>query len=392
MKPLSLRDFHYDLPESKIPPFPLEERDQAKLLVYERGVISHHRFTHLAELLPSNALLVFNDTRVIPARLIFHKKSGARIEVLLLEPSNQEDVQIIMQSTSPCAWNCIIGGLKKWKGDEILGLQLGDILLQAHLFDRESCQVKLEWTGNISLSEILELAGQLPLPPYFHREAEPEDKERYQTVYAENEGAVAAPTAGLHFTEAVFQSLKEKNISETRLTLHVGAGTFKPIKADDPREHPMHNEKMRIHRHNIEALLNADGPVIAVGTTSMRSLESLFWWGCKLIENPNTPFFIHKLDPYELAGFPREQALKAVLTYMDVQQLDYVQGQTEILIYPGYRFQLCQGLITNFHLPETTLILLVAAFVGDDWRKIYQEALSNDYRFLSFGDSSLLLP
>ncbi|MHB1279116.1 MAG: S-adenosylmethionine:tRNA ribosyltransferase-isomerase [Bacteroidia bacterium] len=392
MKALSLRDFHYPLDDSKIPPFPLPERDQARLLVYKQGKISHSFFYDLSELLPSGALLVFNDTRVIPARLIFHRQSGARIEVLLLEPAEQTDVQVLMQSGSPARWECIIGGLKKWKDGEILQLDLGETKLMAILEDRKAGRVRLEWEASLSLSEVLEMAGQLPLPPYFHREAEESDKDRYQTVYAKNEGAIAAPTAGLHFTQRVFEQLEKKGIHQTRLTLHVGAGTFKPVKADDPRDHAMHNEKMWVKRSNIEDLLQTSGPVIPVGTTSMRTLESLYWWGCKLIENPEAEFFIGKLEAYSLVPYPKEQSLEAILNYMDKHALTEVQGRTEILIYPGYSFAFSQGLITNFHLPETTLIMLVAAFVGEDWRKIYDEALKQDYRFLSFGDSSLLLP
>lgn len=392
MKALSLRDFHYPLDETKIPPFPLSERDQAKLLVYREGNIRHAHFFELSEHLPPGALLVFNDTRVIPARLIFHRQSGARIEVLLLEPAGPTDVQLIMQSGSPSRWECIIGGLKKWKNDEVLQLDLGHTILKAVLEDRKTCRVRLEWEAPLSLSEILDIAGQLPLPPYFHREAEESDKDRYQTVYAKNEGAVAAPTAGLHFTQKVFEQLEKKGIHQTRLTLHVGAGTFKPVKVDDPRDHAMHNEKMWVKRSNIEDLLRSGGPVIPVGTTSMRTLESLYWWGCKLIDNPDADFFIGKLEAYSLIPYPKDKALEAILWYMDKKGVNEVHGRTEILIYPGYKFAFSQGLITNFHLPETTLIMLVAAFVGDDWRKIYEEALKQDYRFLSFGDSSLLLP
>lgn len=392
MKNPSLRDFNYTLPEERIPAFPLEQRDAAKLLVYKKGNIEHLSFSSLADALPADSLLVFNETRVIPARLIFYKKTGARIEVLLLEPSDERDIQLVMQSSRVSSWGAIIGGLKKWKNDEILSLAIGPTLLSVVLEDRASCRVRLEWNSDESLSEILEAAGQLPLPPYLHREAEVTDKERYQTVYAVNEGAVAAPTAGLHFSKMVIDKLEQKGIEQIQLTLHVGAGTFKPVKVDDPRDHDMHNEKMRIKRICVEQLLKANGPIIPVGTTSLRSLESLFWWGCKLIENPEADFFIGKLEPYSLQRYSPKQSLLAVLKYMDTHSLDEIHGQTEILIYPGYEFALCEGLITNFHLPETTLIMLVAAFVGDEWRHIYENALNNGYRFLSFGDSSLLLP
>jgi len=392
MTALSLRDFHYELPESSIPAYPLEDRSQAKLLKYKHGIISHHHFYSIPELLPSNAVLVFNDTRVIPARIIFHRETGARIEVLLLEPASLTDMQQLMQSSDSCTWNCMIGGLKKWKDGEELRLPLESCVLSAKLLDRTEGTVLLEWDTSISLSEVLEAAGKLPLPPYLHRETEETDKERYQTVYAEKEGAVAAPTAGLHFTQEIIDQLTRKSIHQIRLTLHVGAGTFKPVKVDDPRDHAMHNEKMLVSRRCILELLEAGGPIIPVGTTSMRTLESLYVWGCKLIANPNAPFFIEKLEAYSLPKHPAKDALKAIIQYMDERNLDEVFGQTEILIYPRYQFSLCQGLITNFHLPETTLIMLVAAFIGESWRKVYQEALENEYRFLSFGDSSLLLP
>jgi len=392
MKALSLHDFAYSLPEHAIPAYPLANRAQAKLLRYEKGKISHHNFHSLPELLPDGALLVFNDTRVIPARLFFHRETGARIEVLLLEPSSSSDMHQVMQSSEACEWNCMIGGLKKWKDDEVLRLDIGTCVLEARLKNRTSCTVELKWNATISLSEVLDASGKLPLPPYLHRETEASDKERYQTVYAENEGAVAAPTAGLHFTQDVIDRLSNKSIHQTRLTLHVGAGTFKPVKVDDPRDHDMHNEKMCISRKSIVELMEVKGPIVPVGTTSMRTLESLYIWGCKLIENPSTPFIIEKLEAYSLPKHPTQTALQAILKYMDKLGIDEVYGQTEILIYPGYQFALCGALITNFHLPETTLIMLVAAFIGEDWRTVYDEALQNEYRFLSFGDSSLLIP
>ena len=392
MKALSLRDFSYELPEDRIPAYPLAERDKAKLLHYAQGEIGHHQFTELPGLLPENSVLVFNDTRVIPARLFFHRETGARIEVLLLEPSEAIDMHQVMQSAEVCSWNCMIGGLKKWKDDEVLRLTIGETILEARLLNRTELIVGLSWNTGISLSEVLEAAGKLPLPPYLHRDSEESDKDRYQTIYAEHEGAVAAPTAGLHFTPQVLAGLTENGIQQTRLTLHVGAGTFKPVKVDDPRDHAMHNEKMVVKKTSIQELLLAEGPIIPVGTTSMRTLESLYVWGCKLTQNPETPFFIEKLEAYSLRAVGPKVALQAILHYMEERKLDEVMGQTEILIYPGYRFALCNGLITNFHLPETTLIMLVAAFIGDNWKKVYEAALTNDYRFLSFGDSSLLLP
>lgn len=392
MKALSLKDFNYELDPNQIPAYPLEERDSAKLLFYRKGEISHHLFKNLPELLPKNSTLVFNTTRVIPARLFFHRETGARIEVLLLEPVSEEDTHQIMQSNQDVVWECMVGGLKKWKVDEVLRLKLNSTTLSARIENREKLHVKLSWDSEESLSEILEAAGKLPLPPYLNRDTEESDKERYQTVYAANDGAVAAPTAGLHFTDDVLKNLSEQSVGRIDLTLHVGAGTFKPVKAEDPRDHDMHLEKMLVKKSAIEALLQAKGPIIPVGTTSMRTLESLYWWGVALDNNPDEVFFVKKLQPYSSRVIDRQKALENILDYMNRHHLDEISGGTEILIYPSYSFQLCDGLITNFHLPETTLIMLVAAFVGDDWRKIYQSASENKYRFLSFGDSSLLLP
>ncbi|MDX5321312.1 MAG: S-adenosylmethionine:tRNA ribosyltransferase-isomerase [Bacteroidota bacterium] len=390
MKSLSLKDFYYDLPEDRIPAFPLEKRDDAKLLVYKKGKIEHDRFYSLAQHLPNKASLVFNTTKVIPARIHFYRETGARIEVLLLEPIDG-DMQAIMHANTPSTWEAIIGGLKKWKDGEEIKLELPGCMLKATLIDREKNHVRLSWTSDQSLAEILDAAGKLPLPPYLNRENEESDKERYQTVYAEQEGAVAAPTAGLHFTDAVLESLKNKH-QRINLTLHVGAGTFKPVKVDDPRDHDMHHERMVISKAAIQQLMHSEGPIIPVGTTSMRTLESLFWWGCALLEKGDHDFFVGKLQPYSSKAYTRKEALEAIVGYLDRHNLNEIQGGTEILIFPSYPFQLCDGLITNFHLPETTLIMLIAAFVGEDWKTIYQTALEVDYRFLSFGDSSLLIP
>ncbi|MBI1221358.1 MAG: S-adenosylmethionine:tRNA ribosyltransferase-isomerase [Bacteroidetes bacterium] len=392
MNSLSLKDFSYTLPESQIPAFPLEQRDSARLLMYQKGNISHHIFRELSELIPPKSSLIFNTTRVIPARLFFHRITGAKIEVLLLEPVEGQDIHQSLQSSEDVVWKTMIGGLKKWKDDEVLQLDLGATVLEARIKNREKAEVNLHWNGPQSMSEILELAGQLPLPPYLKRETKESDKNRYQTVYAENEGAVAAPTAGLHFTDEVLDHLKKNHIQRIDLTLHVGAGTFKPVKAEDPRDHEMHLERMEIPFAAIESLIASEGPLIAVGTTSMRSMESLYWWGCALLDDPDCPFFVRKLQPYTAKKKERKKALNAVLKYMERHQIEVIKGSTEILIYPSYTFSMCDGLITNFHLPETTLIMLVAAFIGEDWKRVYETALLHKYRFLSFGDSSLLLP
>ncbi len=392
MENLRLSDYHYDLPDSRIPAFPLENRDEARLLVYESGAICHRVFHELPEILPSGSLLVFNDTRVIPARLFFRRDSGARIEVLLLSPIGR-DLQQALQSKDDSDWEAIIGGLKKWKEGEWIFIQLPGTLLRARLTDRSKGHVRLSWDSDDSLAEILDQAGKLPLPPYLKRENQESDKERYQTVYAQNEGAVAAPTAGLHFTPGVLDRLEAAGMDTCKLTLHVGAGTFKPVKVENPLEHDMHNERMWVSKTSIHQLIHKKGPCIAVGTTSMRTLESLYWWGVKLETDPEAPFFVGKLEPYSVRELPDTvTAFENILRYMDSNNLDHISGSTEILIVPGYRFHVCEGLITNFHLPETTLILLVAAFVGEDWRRIYNSALEQEYRFLSFGDSSLLLP
>jgi len=380
-----LKDYHYSLPEEKIAAFPLADRASSKLLTYKKGEIGHRIFRELPGELPPQSLLVFNNTRVIPARLIFQNPTGARIEVFLLEPSQPANYEQSMGAHGSCKWDCMIGNAKRWKSGKI---EVPEIGLKATRVDDE---VTFSWSVDVSFSEILEQAGRIPLPPYIHREVEESDKERYQTVYSRHEGAVAAPTAGLHFTDELLAELKEKGFREDFLTLHVSAGTFQPIKADTPEEHPMHREQIIITKGNLDALLSSDA-VIPVGTTSMRTLESLYWYGVKLLSGEQD-FFIPKMYPYEgQQSISKEAALQAVRTHMEAVSVETLIGHTEIFIFPGYRFRICNGLITNFHLPGSTLILLVAALIGDDWRKVYAEALTNDYRFLSYGDSSLLLP
>lgn len=387
---LDLRAYNYELPEEKIAKYPLKDRASSKLLCYEQGSISHTKFQNISEKLPSNSFLVFNDTKVIPARLIFHKETGARIEIFLLEPIAPSNIyEQVMSGSDPCIWHTMIGNAKKWK-DQPLYMHIGDTVLTASRVAED--QVRFEWNSAESFSDVLTASGKIPLPPYLGREATDEDKPRYQTIYSKNEGAVAAPTAGLHFTEEVMDSLARKGIQKDYLTLHVSAGTFQPIKTDRVADHPMHREQVVLSKSNIENLLQHE-QLIPVGTTSMRTMESLFWFGQLLAEDPNTSFFIEKNTPYRNAPvLSKEESLQNVLSFMSEKQLDTLIGHTEIFIYPGYTFRLCKGLITNFHLPGSTLILLVAALIGEDWRKVYNEALANDYRFLSFGDSSLLLP
>ncbi|MDX5337814.1 MAG: S-adenosylmethionine:tRNA ribosyltransferase-isomerase [Cyclobacteriaceae bacterium] len=395
---IDLREYEYTLPEECIAKFPLEKRDQSKLLHYQNGKIEHFQFFNLPELLPSDTLLVYNDTKVIPARLIFQRESGAKIEIFLLSPVAPTTViPEIMLAKFPVTWETMIGNAKKWKDGEILKgrVQMGEkeVILQARLVDRESKLVSFSWNdAEVAFVDLVEASGEIPLPPYLNRKPEKEDKDRYQTVYSKKEGAVAAPTAGLHFTEEVFDGLRRKGVQEAQVTLHVSAGTFQPIKVDNVLEHPMHSEQIQVTRETIEKLYLHSGTVIAVGTTSIRTLESLFWFGVKLIEEKGEEFFIPKLFAYDRRDkVPNKtESLKAILEWMDSRQLDSILGQTEIFIFPGYQYRMIQGLITNFHQPGSTLILLIATILGEDWKNVYQEALDQNYRFLSYGDSSLL--
>ena len=392
--PLNTSDYTYDLPQEKIANYPLPRRDASRLLIYNGGKISHAAFLSLSDHLPADAFLFFNNTKVIPARLHFRKASGAVVEIFLLNPIHPSAlVGEVMATTRHSVWQCTIGNLKKWPDHLSLEKMIGDTRFAATLKDREKGEVEFNWNSEQSFAEIIQLSGVTPLPPYIKRKAEEGDRERYQTIYSHFDGAVAAPTAGLHFTPEVFDKMSAKKIGHDFLTLHVSAGTFQPIKTDDPTAHVMHEEQIIVSRTNVENMLIPGRMITAVGTTSMRTLESLYWFGAKLIADPNSKFKIGQQDAYTCIDPPPEpEALKAVLEHMDRNQLDYLIGETSIFIRPGYDFRICKALITNFHQPASTLILLVAAFVGQDWRKIYKEALRNDYRFLSYGDSSLLIP
>ena len=395
---IRLSEYVYDLPNERIAKYPLPERDQSKLLLYQNGEISHERFYNLPQYLPEKTLLVFNNTKVIPARAHFRKETGALIELLLLHPEMPTRViNEAMLVTRSCVWECMIGNKKKWKNLDSLKSEIfindAQISLTASFEDYEENLVRLTWDTDDTFLEVVKALGEIPLPPYLHRDSEEIDKETYQTVYAIQDGAVAAPTAGLHFTEKVLGELASKDIRQGFLTLHVGAGTFQPIKADTVTEHKMHSEQVVFARDVIDLLLENAGNIVPVGTTSLRSLESLYWYGVKLFRQETTQFFIEKLYPYpfeenQLPG--ATEALKAIARHMDENNLSEIVGETEIFIFPGYTFRLCKGLVTNFHQPGSTLILLVAALVGDDWKQIYQQAFNNEYRFLSYGDSSLL--
>jgi S-adenosylmethionine:tRNA ribosyltransferase-isomerase len=392
---LNINEYKYPLPQERIAVHPLSQRDNSKLLVYQKGKITDQPFKSIVEFLPQNAFLFFNNTKVIPARLHFIKETGAEIEIFLLSPMTPSQVLSETMATSEtCSWRCTIGNLKRWPEGTVLKKTIDKTILEAHLIDRENGHVEFQWDDQRSFAQIINDSGETPLPPYLKRKAEPSDKERYQTIYSNQEGAVAAPTAGLHFTDEVFRSLSKRNIAHDFLTLHVSAGTFQPVKTEDANEHLMHNEQIVITRKNLEHLLIGDTFIIPVGTTSMRTLESIYWFGAKLLKNKNANFTIGQNDPYVGTDFPEpKKAIEAVLKYLDDKDdKETLLGHTSIFIKPGYQFKICKGLITNFHQPASTLILLVAAFVGDDWKRIYEHALANDYRFLSFGDSSLLLP
>jgi len=394
---LDLEKYTYYLPDERIARFPVEPRDTSKLLVYKNTVIKEDRFYRLVEHLPKESFLVFNNTKVIPARLFFQKESGAIIEIFLLNPVEPSTViSQVMETTQTCTWACMIGNKKRLKG-KLVGKHTihatNDLELVAELVDSEKNYVQFTWNNpTLTFAEIVKYFGQIPLPPYLKRQTEEKDYQTYQTVYSKNDGAVAAPTAGLHFTEKVLFDLVEHDINYDFITLHVGAGTFQPIKVQNVVEHQMHSEQIVFDKAFIEQLARNLSFVIPVGTTSMRSLESLYWFGVKLLQGQST-FFIEKLFPYQQSeAISAETSIQAIVNYMEAQNIEQLIGETEIFIFPGYQFRICKGIITNFHQPDSTLILLVAALVGDNWQKIYDFALENNFRFLSYGDSSLLIP
>ncbi len=399
-EPIFIKDFDYPLTDEQIAKYPLARRDASKLLVYKGGCIAESRFFNLSDFLPENCLLVCNNTRVIQARLSFRKDTGGRIELFCLEPYAPADYSLSLGSTTACTWRCMIGNLKKWKNGSLskeFDTPDGACRLKATLLSSEENThlVRFCWDNpGVPFAQILERAGELPIPPYLHRATEDSDKVRYQTVYSRVEGSVAAPTAGLHFTQEVFDSLNDKHIETAELTLHVGAGTFLPVKSDTADAHPMHMEVIEIDRTTVEHLIRKAGQVVAVGTTSVRTLESLYYIGLKLTEGRGSEAFaIGQWEPYEKqTNLPATEALQAIVRHMQENNTTRIHASTRIMIRPGYRFRIVNGIITNFHQPKSTLLLLVAAFVGDNWRSIYDYALTHDFRFLSYGDSSLLLP
>lgn len=394
---IHISDFDYPLPDIRIAKHPLDERDRSKLLLYKGSSITEDIFTNISDYLPENSLILFNNTKVVQARLLFRRATGAQIEVFLLEPIAPSDYVLSFSSNTRVLWKCIVGNLKKWK-EEVLQMPIPNT--SSSLFAKriktlsEGIEIELSWDDtSLSFARIVELCGNIPIPPYLNRDAESEDKERYQTIYAKPEGSVAAPTAGLHFTDSVFKSLKDKNIDIEYVTLHVGAGTFKPVKADCISDHEMHSEHLIVKKSTVEKLLNHKGKRVVVGTTSLRTLESIYWLGVKAIEGKlNEHLFVSQWEPYGLSqNISTDDALKALEAFMIDKKIDYLFASTQILIVPGYKIRMADALITNYHQPKSTLLLLVAAFIGDDWKRVYSYALSHDFRFLSYGDSSLLM-
>jgi S-adenosylmethionine:tRNA ribosyltransferase-isomerase len=399
---ISIADFSYELPDHRIAKYPLVERDTSKLLVYRSGEIATQTFRDLSDLLSANDCLVFNDTKVIHARLQFQRETGARIEIFCLEPVEPREVTEAFAAKGKSTWKAMVGNAKRWKDGEVLtrvvSTESGEYNLYASLVYRETdaFHVRFDWDSDFTFSEVLDQIGILPLPPYLNRDTEAEDEERYQTVYAQSDGSVAAPTAGLHFTQAVFDSLKTKEIQTAFVTLHVGAGTFKPVKSETMEGHEMHQERISVSRNAILRLCDSmqnRNRIIPVGTTSLRTIESIYWFGVKLISGIEMKELdVLQWEPYQLANqnLNASDSLKAVLDWMDEKGQSYLNGQTQLLIAPGYEIRMADALITNFHQPQSTLLLLVAALIGPEWKSVYQYALENDFRFLSFGDSSIL--
>lgn len=404
-KHIRISEFNYPLPDERIAKFPLPVRDQSKLLLYRHGEVTEDIFTSLPDYLPANSLMIFNNTKVIQARLHFHKETGALIEVFCLEPVQPNDYALNFQQTEHAAWLCMIGNLKKWKEGVLkreITVKGKPLTLTA---ERGACHgtshwVDFRWSNpEITFADILEVFGELPIPPYLNRETQESDKETYQTVYSKIKGSVAAPTAGLHFTPRVLGALREKGVALEELTLHVGAGTFKPVKSEEIEGHEMHTEYISVNRSTLEKLVAHEGKAIAVGTTSVRTLESLYHIGVTLLHNPNATeedLHVKQWQPYETAletaATPAVDALQAIIAYLDLHHMETLHSSTQIIIAPGYEYRIVKAMVTNFHQPQSTLLLLVSAFLHGDWRKIYDYALAHDFRFLSYGDSSLLIP
>ncbi len=395
---IRIEDYNYPLPDERIAKYPLERRDASKLLEYRNEEISEHRFYDLPDILPENSIMVFNDTKVVPARLHFQRATGAHIEIFCLEPYDPVEYNLAFAATSKCVWKCIVGNVKKWKSD-VLSLynpendrNIADMGLTASLLERdgETSVVEFRWEDSSPFSKVLEVCGSIPIPPYLNRDTEAVDQERYQTLYARYRGSVAAPTAGLHFTDEVLDRIKAKNVDMETVCLHVGAGTFLPVKSSNVAEHTMHREPFVVTRELLVKLKESVRTVIAVGTTSVRTLESLYYVGVKCIEE-GRPSDVGQWEPY-VRDYPYtvEESVGAIVEYLDRNGLDSLSVGTRIIIVPGYRFRVVDILVTNFHQPQSTLLLLISAFIGGRWRQIYGYAIGNGFRFLSYGDSSVL--
>jgi len=399
--PVNIQDFCYDLPEERIAQFPLKERDESKLLIYNKGIISKDIFRNITNYLPDDSLLVFNNTRVINARFLFRKESGANIEILCLEPLSPPGYDINLGSGSPVEWKCIIGNLKKWKRGSVsipFKKNMKAFTLSAEKVspEGEAWRIRFSWhPERLSFGEVMDSAGHTPLPPYIRREDVPDDRIRYQTIYSKIDGSVAAPTAGLHFSGKVLGSILNKGINRIELTLHVGAGTFQPVRHSNILNHEMHREHFCISKESLETLIQFDSRIIPVGTTSIRTIESLYWLGVKFgghVSNRNESFFISQWEPYAReSNISFRDSLETLLKLMNRDGLSTLNASTELMIMPGYPFRALRGIITNFHQPGSTLLLLIAAFTGEDWKKMYTVATDNNFRFLSYGDSSLIL-
>ena len=403
-KDIHISEYNYELPDERIAKFPIAERDHSKLLVYDKGLVSEDVFYNLPNHLPQGALMVYNNTKVIQARLHFRKETGALIEIFLLEPAEPADYEQMFQQTERCSWLCLVGNQKKWKEGTLtreLRVKNEEVRVSATRRGEHGTSqwIDFEWSGGVSFAEILDVMGELPIPPYLNRETQESDKTTYQTVYSKIKGSVAAPTAGLHFTERVLKDVDARGIEREEVTLHVGAGTFKPVKSATIGEHSMHTEYIAVRRHTLERLLAHEGHAIAVGTTSVRTLESLYYMGLKVMQNPGIreeELHVNQWEPYDvgctMSDVDSIEALQALYDWMVLNDLSVLHSSTQIIIAPGYTYHVVKMLITNFHQPQSTLLLLVSAFVKGDWHKIYDYALAHDFRFLSYGDSSLLIP
>ena len=398
---IRIGDYNYPLPDERIAKFPIAQRDHSKLLVYRKGEVGEDVFYHLPDYLPKGALMVFNNTKVIQARMHFRKDTGALIEVFLLEPADPTDYELMFQSNNRCAWYCLVGNLKKWKEGALsreIEIKGQKIIVKATrgAIHGTSHRIDFEWDAPVSFAEIIDAMGELPIPPYLNRESQESDKTTYQTVYSKIKGSVAAPTAGLHFTPEVLADIDAHGIEREELTLHVGAGTFKPVKSEEIEGHEMHTEYISVRRDTIRKLIAHDASAIAVGTTSVRTLESLYYMGLKVMNQPDLSedqLHVCQWEPYDIkCSVSALTSLESLAAWMDAHSLDVLHSSTQIIIAPGYEYKIVKMLVTNFHQPQSTLLLLVSAFVKGDWHKIYDYALAHEFRFLSYGDSSLLIP